>query len=76
LSALIGILATLEAESALSKLPEHLEQDLAGRLIADSLLPASATSPAALRVGLANLTQRLHAAYGAYPDGPPQLPLP
>jgi hypothetical protein len=76
LSALIGIVASLEAELSLSELPEHLERHLAQRLLADGLLPDSATSPSALRVTLANLSQRLHAAYGGYPDGPPQLPLP
>ena len=75
-SALIGIVAILEADSMLAKLPEGLERGLAERLVTDGLLPESATSPAALRVGLSNLAQRLHAAYGAHPDGPPQLPVP
>jgi hypothetical protein len=74
--ALIGIVAILEADSMLATLPKGLERGLAERLVSDGLLPESATSTAALRVGLSTLAQRLHAAYGAHPGGPPQLPLP
>jgi hypothetical protein len=75
-SALIGIVATLEAESMLGQLPQALELRLLERLVGAGRLPEGASSPAALRVGLSDLAQRLHAAYGAYPDGPPQVPLP
>jgi hypothetical protein len=75
-SALIGIVATLEAESMLGGLPDGLERGLAERLVSDGGLPEGATSGAALRAGLSDLAQRLHAAYGAYPDGPPPSPVP
>ena len=74
-TALIGI-AILEAESQLGQLQPGVEQGVTSRLAADGLLPRSASTPAAMRVALGNLAQRLHAAYGAYPDGPPQQPLP
>ena len=63
LAVLIGIVAILEAESALGELPDHLERRLTQRLSVYGE-PGAATS-AALRGGLAELAQRLHAAYGA-----------
>jgi hypothetical protein len=76
LSALIGIVATLEAESRSGELDAGLERWLIGRLIRDDLLPATSDDATAMQVALGNLAQRLHAAYGAYPDGPPQSPPP
>jgi hypothetical protein len=69
-------MAIIEAESALGQLPSGVELGVVRRLTSEGLLPESAATPAAMRVALGNLTQRLHAAHGAYPDGPPQQLLP
>ena len=75
-SALIGIVAAIEGESQLGVLDAGLADSITRRLIADGLLPASIASTAGMRVALANLTQRLHGAYGVYADGVPQEPWP
>jgi transcriptional regulator of aromatic amino acid metabolism len=62
LSALIAVVATLEAESALDELPAHLEQALLRRLVEDA--PSARSTSASLRTALAGLAERLHAGYG------------
>ncbi|GAA2727776.1 hypothetical protein [Cellulomonas aerilata] len=69
LSALIGIVGTLEGRLMAGHLDVTLAGDLRDRLTRDGLLEADAGTME-LREALASLAQRLHHAWGAY-DEPP-----